>query len=184
MTPATATPHRALPRQRGAALLVLMLVLGLLAAYFAVSALNRASQNERVRINANVMAQAKDALLGFAATYRDSHANQVFGYLPCADLDNNGAAGVGGIASVAPSCPNQDISAVGRLPWQADDIDGVTWLDRDVPAGRFAEVEVQEVVDDYDFAARVIAVDEAPAPRAAAGRALPVMGSSVGSYGR
>ena len=74
--------------------------------------------------------------------------------------------------------------AVGRLPWQADDIDGVTWLDRDVPAGRFAEVEVQEVVDDYDFAARVIAVDEAPAPRAAAGRALPVMGSSVGSYGR
>jgi hypothetical protein len=40
------------------------------------------------------------------------------------------------------------------------------------------------VVDDYDFKARVISVDEAPAPRAAAGRALPVMSSSVGSYGR
>ncbi|MEI8259473.1 MAG: 30S ribosomal protein S12 methylthiotransferase RimO, partial [Deltaproteobacteria bacterium] len=36
--------------------------------------------------------------------------------------------------------------ASGRLPWQSDDIDGVTWLDRDVPAGRFAEVEVLEVV--------------------------------------
>ena len=74
--------------------------------------------------------------------------------------------------------------ASGRLPWQADDIDGITRLDRDVSAGRFAEVEVMEVVDDYDFAARVIAVDEAPAPMAAAGRSLPVMASSVGSYGR
>ena len=78
--------------------------------------------------------------------------------------------------------------ATGRLPWQADDIDGVTWLDRDVPAGRFAEVEVLEVVDDYDFRARVLAVDEAPAPAAPAApartRSLPVMGSSIGSFGR
>jgi ribosomal protein S12 methylthiotransferase len=74
--------------------------------------------------------------------------------------------------------------ASGRLPWQADDIDGISWLDRDVPAGRFAEVEVTEVVDDYDFKVRVIGVDEAPASRTAAGRALPVMSSSVGSYGR
>lgn len=74
--------------------------------------------------------------------------------------------------------------ASGRLPWQADDIDGVTWLDRDVPAGRFAEVEVMEVVDDYDFQARVLAVDEAPAPPTPAGRSLPVMLSSIGSYGR
>jgi hypothetical protein len=70
------------------------------------------------------------------------------------------------------------------LPWQADDIDGITRLDRDVPAGCFAEVEVMVVVDDYDFTARVISMDEAPAPRVAAGRALPVMSSSVGSYGR
>lgn len=74
--------------------------------------------------------------------------------------------------------------ASGRLPWQADDIDGVTWLDRDVPPGCFAEVEVLDVVDDYDFRARVLTVDEAPATRPAAGRALPVMRSSVGSFGR
>jgi len=43
---------------------------------------------------------------------------------------------------------------------------------------------VLEVVDDYDFQARVIAVGEAPAPKAAEGRSLPVMPSSVGSYGR
>ena len=75
-------------------------------------------------------------------------------------------------------------AASGRAPWQADDIDGVTWLDRDVPAGSFAEVEVLEVVDDYDFRARVLRLDDTPAPRVAAGRALPVMPSSVGSYGR
>jgi ribosomal protein S12 methylthiotransferase len=76
--------------------------------------------------------------------------------------------------------------ASGRLPWQADDIDGVTWLDRDVPAGRFAEVEVLEVVDDYDFRARVLSVDEAVAVPAAAARSrtLPVMSSSIGSFGR
>ena len=75
-------------------------------------------------------------------------------------------------------------AASGRLPWQADDIDGVTTLDRDVPAGRFAEVEVTEVIDDYDFRARVLSVGDAPAVRAMTGRALPVMASSVGSYGR
>ena len=101
-------------RQRGAALLVLMLVLGLLAAYFAISALNRSSINERNRLSANTLAQAKDALIGFAAAYRDNaptHANQVFGYLPCPDMTNSGTA------SASPTCPAQDISATGRLPW-------------------------------------------------------------------
>ncbi len=75
--------------------------------------------------------------------------------------------------------------ASGRLPWQADDIDGVTWLDQPVPAGRFAEVEVLEVVDDYDFRAHVVSVDDAPVESAPArSRALPVMGSSIGSFGR
>ena len=75
------------------------------------------------------------------------------------------------------------VPARARLPWQADDIDGVTWLDRDVPAGRFAEVEVTDVVDDYDFRARVLGVDAAPgAPPLRLSRELPVM--SMGSFGR
>jgi ribosomal protein S12 methylthiotransferase len=63
-----------------------------------------------------------------------------------------------------------------RAPWQADDVDGVTWVHTDAPAGSFVEVRVDEVVDDYDFdatARRV--VDAAPAPaRARRGRSLPV----------
>jgi ribosomal protein S12 methylthiotransferase len=76
--------------------------------------------------------------------------------------------------------------AVARLPWQADDIDGVTWLDTDAPAGAFVDVEVTGVVDDYDFSARVLSVLDAPAstqpaPRVAS-RELPL--ATIGSFGR
>jgi ribosomal protein S12 methylthiotransferase len=73
--------------------------------------------------------------------------------------------------------------ASARLPWQADDIDGVTWLDTDAPVGSFVDVEVTDVIDDYDFSARVLSVLDAPAvtPRAAS-RELPL--ATIGSFGR
>jgi ribosomal protein S12 methylthiotransferase len=73
--------------------------------------------------------------------------------------------------------------AAARLPWQADDIDGVTWLDTDAPVGTFAEVEVTDVVDDYDFTARVLSIVDAPAmaPHSAS-RELPL--ATIGSFGR
>lgn len=74
--------------------------------------------------------------------------------------------------------------AIGRLPWQADDIDGITTLDCDVPPGAFAEVRVLEVVDDYDFRAQLIALPDAQMPRAAAPRTLPLLPTSIGSFGR
>ncbi|HEY2849333.1 MAG TPA: 30S ribosomal protein S12 methylthiotransferase RimO [Gemmatimonadaceae bacterium] len=75
------------------------------------------------------------------------------------------------------------IGASARLPWQADDIDGVTWLDIDAPVGSFVEVDVTGVVDDYDFTAHVRSVLDAPAaaPRKAS-RHLPL--ATVGSFGR
>ena len=70
-----------------------------------------------------------------------------------------------------------------RLPWQADDIDGVTMLDASAPDGAFVDVEVTDVVDDYDFAATVLRVVPAPAaPAAPRSRSLPL--ASVGSFGR
>jgi len=45
-----------------------------------------------------------------------------------------------------------------RLPWQADDIDGVTQIDEALAPGTMVEVAVEEVVDDYDFQASVIRV--------------------------
>jgi ribosomal protein S12 methylthiotransferase len=73
-----------------------------------------------------------------------------------------------------------------RLPWQADDIDGVTQIDEALPPGTIAEVAVEEVVDDYDFQASVIRVAlsvDAPEPRKAS-RQLPISQVTIGSYGR
>jgi len=69
-----------------------------------------------------------------------------------------------------------------RLPWQADDIDGITELDREVEPGALVEVDVTGT-DDYDFTANVVRVVSAPAPPpAAAPRYLPV--ASIGAFGR
>jgi ribosomal protein S12 methylthiotransferase len=73
-----------------------------------------------------------------------------------------------------------------RLPWQADDIDGVTQLDESLPPGTFAEVAVEEVVDDYDFQASVIRV-AMPAARPETRRStrqLPIRQTTIGSFGR
>ena len=76
--------------------------------------------------------------------------------------------------------------AEARVLWQADDIDGITHLAGDAPAGAIVDVTLEEVVDDYDFRARLERITLAPpAPPAAAARALPVLGGIVGgSYGR
>jgi ribosomal protein S12 methylthiotransferase len=73
-----------------------------------------------------------------------------------------------------------------RLPWQADDIDGVTQIDVALPPGTIAEVAVEEVVDDYDFQASVIRVAAAanvPTPQRVS-RRLPISQVTIGSYGR
>ncbi|MEO7368565.1 MAG: 30S ribosomal protein S12 methylthiotransferase RimO [Gemmatimonadaceae bacterium] len=76
--------------------------------------------------------------------------------------------------------------SVGRLPWQADDVDGVTFLDEVHAPGTLTEVAVAEVVDDYDFKAsmvRIISSEGAPKP-VSARRSLPMAAITVGSYGR
>jgi ribosomal protein S12 methylthiotransferase len=74
---------------------------------------------------------------------------------------------------------------VARLPWQADDIDGLTQLDRaDLVPGTLVEVMVDAVVDDYDFAATVVGAPQAPPAPRPARRALPVTPSTVGAFGR
>lgn len=95
------------------------------------------------------------------------------------------------IGDIAPAlieaAATADEPARARMPWQADDIDGLTWIHTDAPAGSIIEAEVDEVVDDYDFiaTARGILVPAhvatAAAPRS---RALPMMASTMGSFGR
>jgi hypothetical protein len=72
-----------------------------------------------------------------------------------------------------------------RTVWQADDIDGVTYVtgaDGILP-GAFIDVRLDDVVEDVDFAATLGAVVSMPAAPPRRARALPVMGS-IGSFGR
>ncbi len=73
--------------------------------------------------------------------------------------------------------------ATARLPWQADDIDGITTLDGPAEPGAILDVEVTGV-EEYDFTARVLGVrSRAPGPAPdARRRALPVV--SMGAFGR
>jgi hypothetical protein len=73
-----------------------------------------------------------------------------------------------------------------RLPWQADDVDGVTQIDVALVPGTIAEVAVEEVVDDYDFQASVIRVAlPADVPeRRRVSREIPISQVTIGSYGR
>ncbi len=78
--------------------------------------------------------------------------------------------------------------AQARLACQADDVDGITWLHGEAPAGAIVECTVLDVVDDYDFTARtdrVLHQPAAPATAASRPRSLPVLSGVVsGSFGR
>ncbi len=73
-----------------------------------------------------------------------------------------------------------------RLPWQADDIDGVTQIDVALSPGTIAEVAVEEVIDDYDFQASLIrvALPAGVPERRRVSRELPINQVTIGSYGR
>jgi ribosomal protein S12 methylthiotransferase len=74
-----------------------------------------------------------------------------------------------------------------RTAWQADDIDGVTHVRANgerVAPGAFVDVTLRDVVDDHDFEATLTRVVSAPAVATPARRMLPVMSSTIGSFGR
>lgn len=114
------TPAR--PRQqRGAILLVTVvtLVVGL-AAILVGSLSSSAIQIERDRNTAAALAQAKEALIGYAITYADnpSHSNSVDGYLPCPDINSDNGEG----SSTFTNCGSKNVSLLGRLPWRTLDL--------------------------------------------------------------
>lgn len=92
--------------QRGAAMMVMLVIMVMGTAAFLVSALSNTSlKNTRDKNNEAVLAQAKDALISFAVTDKN---NTSPGSLPCPD--NLGA----GEAEVAANCT----AYIGRLPWK------------------------------------------------------------------
>jgi ribosomal protein S12 methylthiotransferase len=81
-----------------------------------------------------------------------------------------------------------DGEAQARTVWQADDVDGIAYLqgaERLAP-GTIVDAVIEGIEDDVDFRATVLrVVDVAPrAPAAPRARALPVIGTTIGSFGR
>lgn len=106
-------PHRSgKTTQRGAALLVMLVIMVMGALAMLVSSFNpSALKSANNETSAAVLAQAKEALLGYAA----SDATRP-GELPCPDINDDGVITITG--------PNADysgsncMSLVGRLPWK------------------------------------------------------------------
>jgi len=102
-------------REYGAALLIILTIIGLGAAFMLVSALNKAnSQIGRDKITAAALAQAKDALIG-RAVLDDNR----LGSMPCPDLVTNIAGNnVPGDGTADLLAGNECPSYVGWLPWR------------------------------------------------------------------
>jgi hypothetical protein len=107
-------------KQHGAALLIMLVILVVgIAAVLITSLTSSAVKTARQNSTAASLAQAKEALIGYAVTYLDTHTTpspQVFGYLPCPD-SSSGSEGV-----AVSGCSSQGISAIGRLPWATLDL--------------------------------------------------------------
>lgn len=103
-------------RQAGIALLALLALLGLLVGMFVFGlGGNMAQRNAENQRSADALAQAKEALISYAARYPDDVAksDQPFGQLPCPDVDGGSAEGVAEL-----NCGLKDRTAIGRLPWK------------------------------------------------------------------
>lgn len=111
-------PKNRLPpasRQRGVALMLLLLLVSVGALAVFLSGLNRATvQLERDRITNEALAQAKAALIGYALTSETSSTETQPrpGNFPCPDNDGPGSSGYGIEDS---SCV---AGRIGRLPWK------------------------------------------------------------------
>lgn len=99
-----------LERQRGQALLALLVILGIgfSAAFFAL-ARPTYSAIERDKITAAALAQAKAALVGYAVGVNNLAGGDRPGDLPCPDINDSGGFGT--------SC-DTPATRIGRLPWK------------------------------------------------------------------
>jgi type II secretory pathway pseudopilin PulG len=104
------TTHTVLRRQRGAAFIVMLVILIVGTVAFLVSSLSSSAiATARNATTADALAQAKDALIGRAAS-----DITVPGSLPCPDTHAPGSS-LEGTADFGTPCPN---GYIGRLPWK------------------------------------------------------------------
>lgn len=111
---APAVPRRHPDPQRGYALLIMLIILVMGSLYGVVSQLDAVQVKYlQVQGTSGSLRQAKEALIGYAATYRDTHSGEVFGYLPCPSTYVGSNSDMWGTAD--SSCA---AGAIGLLPYK------------------------------------------------------------------
>jgi len=97
-------------RQGGYALIMMLVVLIVGSLYSLANRMDQISQRwGQNAATTQALATAKEALLAYALTYRDTHSDEVPGYLICPDVDGDGSA---------DTCGAQDETVVGLLPYK------------------------------------------------------------------
>jgi len=98
--------------QSGAALIALLAIFMLSATGILLYRLNNRTDFmlENQAQTARALAKAKEALIGYAATYAETHPGQPQGYLPCPDNNGDGSA--------EAACSTEGNSVIGRFPWR------------------------------------------------------------------
>jgi ribosomal protein S12 methylthiotransferase len=80
-----------------------------------------------------------------------------------------------------------DGEAQGRTVWQADDVDGIAYVQgaESLAPGTIVDAVIEGIEDDVDFRTTLLRVVDAPnAPPVRATRSLRVLGTTIGSFGR
>jgi len=89
------------------------------------------------------------------------------------------------VQAIVDSAADDTGFAEARTVWQADDVDGITRVRTDAAPGTILEVRIDGVENDYDFEATALRVVSAPVTmERRASRALPMLATTIGSFGR
>ncbi len=100
--------------QRGLALLIFAILISLVSITVYFNSLSVTDlKNEQKKSSGKLMGNAKKALLAYAITYSDTHAGE-YGFLPCPDINDEGAIDEGGSHSY---CGSTGKNAIGLFPW-------------------------------------------------------------------
>lgn len=106
-------PHR----QHGAVLIVMLVIMMMGIATVLISSLSTtALKTARQETTVQALAQAKEALIGYAITYGDKDSAYTHGYLPCPDVNETGITQEG---IEHGNCGSTDVNTIGRLPWKS-----------------------------------------------------------------
>jgi len=103
------------PKQKGAALLVLLLAVITVSAFYLSSKMNTRATNQLASDMQTLksLATAKQALIGFVVQrFEESSGN--LGFLPCPDAELGNPEG----SADAGDCEVRDVSVIGRFPWR------------------------------------------------------------------